>query len=75
MLFDPRRRLRSRFRLLRSGRARAHGNATGILAKQIATALRPARDRLLLSAARSTPKLKAILTCDDLRLPPCYLAW
>lgn len=73
MLFDPKRRSRLRFRLLRS--ARAHGNATGFLAKQIATALRPARDRLLLSAARSTPKLKAILTCDDLRLPPCYLAW
>ncbi|CAG9246699.1 hypothetical protein PCAR4_20032 [Paraburkholderia caribensis] len=42
---------------------------------QVATPLRLACDIPLLSAARSTPKLKAILTCDDLRLPPCYLAW
>ena len=75
MRFDPKNRSCSRLRLLRSGRARVHGEATGFLAKQIATALRPVRDRSLLSAARSTPKLKAILTCDDLRLPPCYLAW
>ena len=75
MRFDPKNRSCSRLRLLRKGRARVHGDATGFLAKQIAMALRPMRDRSLLSAARSTPKLKAILTCDDLRLPPCYLAW
>jgi len=56
-------------------RRRHRGYAFGSFAMQVPKVSFQVRQKYLLKPGRSIPNQKVNLTCDDLSLPSCYLAW